>query len=460
MFDKKFKFNVLQTGFSEFINAIVQFVFIFSLPFFISKENLGLFFSYKAVVASLLVMFRFAFDIALTRYLGFFSGNESKQKQVFSSTLILFGVASIISILILMFFSQLIEIKFFDNNFNLIVYLIVTLFLHGVYRICYCFYQGKLKIALANILSLTVYSGGHLVIILLLFFKFIGDVETIILCSSLIFIVTLIPFVKIIYENFVFDFEFREILEYSIPRVPHMVLSGFLMSANVMLAKYFFTNEAAGDLGITTRMFQIIGMFAYSFNMILLPKVSEMIGKGETKELKISMEKYIDVIIFLGTVATFLFFTITPKILNFLPPQYKTAEIVLKVFTFAILPYTIYMMLRSIIHGIDKKPIQLYVDLASISVLFITFFILRLYISNPLVIISISMTASMFTSGMYSVVYLLTKLKIKPLVKKWTFHILFITVLCILSTKAFYTSIFMLIILESTSILKYLKNKP
>jgi O-antigen/teichoic acid export membrane protein len=459
IFDKNFKINALATGVVEVFNAIVQFVFIFSLPFFISKEYLGLFFSYKAVVASLLVLFRFAFDIALTRYLGFFAGNDQKQKQVFSSVLVLFFGGTIVSFGFLFVLSTILSTKFFDNNIVIVFYVILTLFLHGIYRLCYCFYQGKGSIKFANLLRLFIYSGGHFIIILLLFFKIISNVETIILCSSLIFVVTLIPFVKIIAQNFVFDFEFREILEYSIPRIPHMVLSGFLMSANVMLAKYFFSNEAAGDLGITTRMFQIIGMFAYSFNMVLLPKVSELVGKGKTRELQVSLAKYIDVIVYLGIVGIFLFFTVTPKVLLFLPKQYWTAEIVLKVFAFAILPYTAYMMLRSVIHGIDKKPIQLYIDLTSVSVLFLVFFIFQNKIDNPLLLISISMTASITVSGVVSILYLLKTLKIIPPIQKWFFHFLFVCVLILLSEKSWLVAMAVFLVLEGISGLKYFKVK-
>jgi len=448
MFDRKLKFSILQTSFAEMTNAVVQFCFIFSLPFLIPKDSLGIFFSYKAVVASFLVLFRLALDIALTRYLGFYSENLKKQKQVFSSILVLFVFGSVISVLVLVLFSDFLAVKFFDGNLKLVLYVGITLFFHGIYRICYCFYQGKSEIKFANILSVSVYSGGHFVIILLLFFKIINSVETIILCSSLIFLVSLIPFVKIIFRNFVFDFEFKELLEYSIPRIPHMLLSGFLMSANVMLAKYFFSNKAAGDLGITTRMFQIIGMFAYSFNMVLLPKVSALIGKGEGEELKKSMGKYVDVTMYIGTVGSFLFFTITPHVLGFLPSQYQTAEVVLKIFSFAILPYTVYIMLRSVIHGVDKKPIQLYVDLSSVSVLFVVFFVFRVYESNPLVLISVSMTASIFTSGIFSIVYLLLKLNIKPFFQKWVFHMIFIVILCMLSQNFWIFSLVMFFVFE------------
>ncbi|RLE16715.1 MAG: hypothetical protein DRJ14_07950 [Acidobacteria bacterium] len=429
LFDKKFRSDILQTVLVQLL-SLVSFVIllVFVLPRYISKPDLGLYVTFRALVASLFPLYTVALDIAQARYLGYHTGEIIEQKKVTTTVLTVFLVVAIISTSVVSLVKPFILKHFFDGNISLFHALIAALIFTGTYRISYTFFQGHKKMRWANALQSAIFILGNLLTALLVATGVISGITEIVWFVALMPSVSLLPFCYILATQWVKAFDFRKILIYALPRVPSLFMTGLMMSSAVMLAKYFYSSALAGDFGIATRFFQLAGTLAYAFNMVLLPGVSELWGKGRKKELARSLSVYADLVVMAGTAAIFVFFALGPFAIHwFLPTQYESGIPILQILSFAALPYLFYLMFRSIIHGVDTRPIQVFIDLARGSVLLISFTLLgHFYTDSPAVVISLSLALSHLTAGISSYGYITKRIGFHGKMKLWGIHLLLV----------------------------------
>jgi len=429
LFDKKFRANILQTGLVQIL-SLISFVIllVFVLPRYISKADLGLYVTFRALVASLFPLYTVALDIAQARYLGYHTGNSSEQKKITTTVLAVFFIIGIFSTSIVWLAKPFILQHFFDGRISLFYALVTALIFTGTYRISYTFFQGHKKMYWANILQSAIFILGNLLAAMLIATGAINGIREIVWFVALMPGVSLLPFCYILTTQWTRNFDFKKILIYAFPRVPSLFMTGLMMSSAVMLAKYFYSSALAGDFGIATRFFQLAGTLAYAFNMVLLPGVSELWGKGEKKELARSLSSYANLVVMAGTAAIFIFYALGPLAIHwFLPAQYKSGIPILQILAFAALPYLFYLMFRSIIHGVDTRPIQVFVDLARGSVLIVSFAVLsRIFPNSPAVVISISLALSHLTAGISSYGYITKRIGFRGKPGMWGVHLLII----------------------------------
>jgi O-antigen/teichoic acid export membrane protein len=426
LFDRKFRYNIVQTGLVQvFSMASFVILLVFVLPRFISKPDLGLYVTFRALVASLFPLYTVALDIAQARYLGYHTGDPDEQKSVTSTVLIVFFIVAIISTGLIFPAKPFILKHFFDGNISIFYALMTALVFSGTYRISYTFFQGHKKMEVANILQSAIFIFGNLIAAILISTGAISGITQIVWFVALLPGLSIFPFIYILATQWVKIFDFRKILVYALPRVPHLFMTGLMMSSAVMLAKYFYSSALAGDFGIATRFFQLAGTLAYAFNMVLLPGVSELWGKGDKDELASSLSRYADLVVGAGTVAIFVFYAMGPFAIRwFLPSQYESGIPILQILAFAALPYLFYLMFRSIIHGVDTRPVQVVVDLARGAVLLGVFAVLtKFYPDSPAVVISIALALSHLTAGISSYSYITRRIGFHGRLTLWGIHL-------------------------------------
>ena len=437
LFDRKFRYNILQTGLVQVL-SLVSFVvlLVFVLPRFISKPDLGLYVTFRALVASLFPLYTVALDIAQARYLGYYAGNVEQQKQVTTTVLVSFFTVAILSTSILFLVKPFILYPFFDGQVSLFYALMAALIFSGTYRISYTFFQGHKKMGWANVLQSTIFILGNLLVAVLIATGTINGITEIVWFVALMPGISVLPFLYILSTQWVKRFDFRKVLVYALPRVPHLLMTGLIMSSGIMLAKYFYSNSLAGDFGIATRFFQLAGTLAYAFNMVLLPGVSELWGKGERKELAHSLSRYADLVMAAGTAAIFVFYAMGPYAIRwFLPSQYESGIPILQILAFAALPYLFYLMFRSIIHGVDTRPVQVFVDLARGTVLVVSFVLLNhFYPDFPAATISVSLALSHLTAGFSSYGYITSRIGFHGKLSVWGVHLVLVLGLVLMAS--------------------------
>jgi len=423
LFDRTTRYNVIITISTQVIIAISFLVMLGALSRVFPKSDMGLYGNYKSLLQFLFFLYTFGMDIGLARYLGFYSDNPEMQDRSLSTVVVLYLVLAVVSTGFLYAFRDFVTVRLFGGDPFLFHCTVLALALLGTFKIIYTYYQGMRRMVAANLLQLAVLGGGNFLVTALVLTGVIRDLRTVVLLLSVVLAIAIPPLVVMVVRRFHCRFNFGEMIRYSFPRAPHIFLSGIILTFGIMLASYFYSYAMAGDFTVTTRLFRILGMGAYGFNMVLLPGVAAMAGTGRSRELNQSLERYGNLVMHLGIVAMFVCYVLSPPAIRiWLTDQYVSAIPILRIFSFSIPLYLFYLMFRSAIHGMDERPIQLYIDLASFAVLLASFFLVRNLMDRPAQVIAIAMALAFATNGLLSIFYLHRVAGVRAHMVSWGVH--------------------------------------
>ncbi len=451
LFDSFFKKNVIYLSILQILVAVSFFVLIGSIAHTFPKETVGLYGNFRGLVQVLFVLYTMSFDIALARYLGTYSKDEKAQKEIFSTVIVLFGILSIVSTLLLLLFQGFITENFLKQDLLMFVATVFSLFSMGIYKIVYTFYQGKKEIPKANIIQIIAYFSGNIIISVLIISGLIRSIHTVAFLLGAFLLTPLIILIKLIKENFVKRYRFKEVCYFAIPRSISVFLSGLALSASVLLATYFYSYKVAADFTITSRILRIVEIVTYAFNIIFMPLIAEKVAEKNYSLLKQSLTPFQDLVIFTGLIGSFFVFTFSKfLILSWLPERFTPSILILQIMAPGVFFYFYFVMFRSIIHSMDEKPVQTYIELAGVLGLFLAFGILYNLNLNPILTISISVNIYFFIKALYSFIFVNKKLKLRKKVFLWIFNALLLIFLSYISTFSLPTSIFLFLIIEGT----------
>ncbi|BBB31879.1 hypothetical protein TTHT_0255 [Thermotomaculum hydrothermale] len=456
LFDSFFKKNVVYLSILQVLVALSFFVLIGSIAHIFPKEDVGLYGNFRGLVQVLFVLYTMAFDIALARYLGTYSKDNEAQKEVFSTVVVLFIVSSIFSTAILFLFGTFLTDRFLKNDFLMFLATVFSLFSMGIYKIVYTFYQGKKEIPKANLLQFFSYFLGNIIIAIFIITKTITSIHLIAFLIGFFQFIPVVILAKLIKENFVRKFRFKEISYFAIPRSISVFLSGLALSASVLLATYFYSYTVAADFTITSRILRIVEIVTYAFNIIFMPLIAEKVAEKDFKLLKQSLSPFQDLVIFVGLLGGFLVFSLSKfLILSWLPQRFYPSIFILQIMSPGVFFYFYFVMFRSIIHSMDEKPIQTYIEFAGVLGLFITFFILYKLNLKPAISISVSVDIYFFIKAFYSFVFVNKNLKLEKNKLMWISNSFLLIVLGLLSLKLPAVSIILFLIVETALFFKH-----
>ena len=436
LFDDFFKKNVIYLSILQILVALSFFVLIGSIAHVFPKDDVGLYGNFRGIAQVLFVLYTMSFDIALARYLGTYSKDKEAQKEIFSTVIVLFSISSVIATGILFLLSGFITEKFLKNDFLMFLATVFSLFAMGIYKIVYTFYQGKKEIPKANMVQFFAYFVDNIAIAALVITKTLKSIHLVAFLLGLFLFSPIAVLLKLIKENFVRKFRFKEVCAFALPRSISVFLSGLALSASVLLATYFYSYTVAADFTITSRILRIVEIITYAFNIIFMPLIAEKVAEKDFKLLRDSLSPYQDVVVFLGLIGGFLMFALSKfLILTWLPQRFAPSVLILEIMSPGVFFYFYFVMFRSIIHSIDEKPVQTYIELAGVIGLFITFFSLYRLNIRPAYSISLSVNIYFFVKALYSFVFLNKRLKLENKTAMWILNTAFLIVLCFVSKK-------------------------
>ncbi len=449
LFDKFFRQNIIYLSIVQVLVALSFFVLIGSIAHAFPKADVGLYGNFRGLVQVLFVLYTMSFDIALARYLGTYSKNKEAQKEVFSTVVVLFVFSSILSTAGLFLFNSFLTKKFLKGDFLIFLATVFSLFSMGIYKIVYTYYQGKKEISKANILQFFVYFLGNVIIALLVLTKVITSIYQVTFTLGLCLFVPIFVLLKLTKENFVKRFRFKEICYFALPRSVSVFLSGLALSASVLLATYFYSYTVAADFTITSRILRIVEIVTYAFNIIFMPLIAEKVAEKDFALLQKSLSPFQDIVIFLGLIGAFLVFVLSKfLILSWLPQRFYPSIFILQIMSPGVFFYFYFVMFRSIIHSMEEKPIQTYIEFVGVPGLFLTFFILYKIGLKPAITISVSVNVYFFLKALYSFIFVNKRLKLEAKSFLWILNFIFLSILAIASLKFLLFSISLFVIVE------------
>ena len=436
LFDNFFRKNVIYLSVVQVLVALSFFILIGSIAHIFPKDDVGLYGNFRGLVQVLFVLYTMSFDIALARYLGTYSKDNNAQKEVFSTVVVLFIISSVFSTIVLFIFSGFLTERFLKRDFLMFLATVFSLFAMGIYKIVYTYYQGKKEIPKANIVQFLCYFIGNVIIAILVITKIITSIHAVAFMLGLFLLLPIFTLIKLIQENFVKNFRFKEICYFALPRSISVFLSGLALSASVLLATYFYSYTVAADFTITSRILRIVEIVTYAFNIIFMPLIAEKVAEKDFKLLKQSLSPFQDIVIFLGLVGGFLVFSLSKfLILSWLPQRFFPSIFILQIMSPGVFFYFYFVMFRSIIHSMEEKPIQTYIELVGVLGLFISFFALYKLNLKPAISISVSVNTYFFLKAVYSYIFVNKRLKLETKKVFWIFNTVFLIFLALLSLK-------------------------
>jgi O-antigen/teichoic acid export membrane protein len=388
--------------------VLVGFIFIYRLiANNFGPEGVGKYSLVRRVVGFFYPILLLGLGIGLPRYIAMSRSKEEGRAYIKSGILVVAALT-----FILLFFINLFKVYFSQIFFGNITYTNLvfpfSFFLLGLilHLLVYSYFRGHLYVKSFNFLQ--IINLALVPIGILIFFKYISIERLIILIGITTFIIAFIFFLFFIKEilgpikKWQFKSSLRELLRYSLPRIPGDFGFAGLLSLGPIFAAHFASIQEVGYLVVSQNLLTgICGMVA-PLGIILLPKVSYLIAQGEQETIKKNLDLFIAAILQCSIFVCAQLMIFTDSIIRFwLGSEFFGAILVMRIAFISIIFYAFYVVMRSILDAAKVKPLNAINLFISLGVLLLMtamlLFIFNLF--TPIISLSVSSSFGLVCLG-------------------------------------------------------------
>jgi O-antigen/teichoic acid export membrane protein len=300
--------------------------------------------------------------IALPRYLGLSSNRHDGRvtKAYFGAALCCAVCGAGLCMLTMNAFPAKIAFVFFGStNYARVVFplslMMVGLVLHGV---VYSYFRGNLNMSRANGVQLANLSFVPLIA----FTRFGSSIRQVLLALGLMWTaVALVALLFTPWQSVVirgFD-EVTILLRYGLQRVPGDFIAMALFSLPSTFVAHMYGMQDAGFVAFGTSMLTMVGSAFAPIGLILLPKASQMVGRGALPELREHFAPIIKLTLIGSLFLTGVVeITAYPVIRVYLGPGFENLVIFVRILAIGIVPYCVYIVSRGLIDAVEHKAIN------------------------------------------------------------------------------------------------------
>lgn len=273
--------------------------------------------------------------------------------NVFSSLFFIIILTSIFAVLVTLFSD------FFGNLFwgtilyeDLIIIISFYVISLAAFNIVFSFARGLMDLKVANIMTL---SNSVLPILFLPYFSKIEHFYLAFFVTN-VFLALFFLYFILHKHNFFYYFsykiylrQFKKMFYFGIPRVPGDFALEGILSLPVFITAHLSSTRNASNLGFAITLISMIGTLTSPISVILLPYSSKLISSKKIDELK----KHVNLILFIFAPAaillTVIFWVFSKNIVKiYLGNFNEDISTSLSFVSVVFLPYTIYMIVRSV----------------------------------------------------------------------------------------------------------------
>ena len=203
--------------------------------------------------------------------------------------------------------------------------------------------------------------------------------------------------------------ESRDIIKYSLVRIPSLILITLIFRFPVFYASYKISISASGYVAIVVSVLHLLTIFSMPFNLIFLPKFSSLIKNNLVENIKNYSLIILDFIFtFLPIVVVMLFGLTRYIVLLWFGPKYLVTVDGVAAAILASVFYLGYALIRGVLDGLYEFPFINIINLAGL----LTVVVLSLLMGNGIFEISAALCCGLFILGISAIFVLVKKLQL------------------------------------------------
>lgn len=317
----------------------------------------------KRVIAFLVPLFALGLGVGLPREVARVNGTENDAQKYFilKYALLIILAPTIVSFILISMFSGKIALLIFSDASYFYLLLPMGIFMFGslLTALAYSYFRGLDRIVVSNLLQ--VINMALVPIIVMAFFS--DDVSSFFSTSGIIIAVISLGFLwSQLRKNYGgSNLEIlRRLFSYSIRRVPGDISLQLLFVIPAILTAHVAGVEEAGKVSFGLAVLTMASTPLSPLSVLLLPKSMKLFIQGNLDDLKRmvnSMLKYTLVAYFVVSLSLFVG---AEFVVNIFFGIDKLTSFVIKGIAIATMPYSVYILLRSIVDAGSRRAYNSY----------------------------------------------------------------------------------------------------
>lgn len=363
--DASLKKDYILTFIVQFINLASVFLVYKLAAEFLGTDGFSGYALSRRTISLIAPALLMGLAVGIPKYIahGYADPNQNNPDAYFISALIILAPVVLIFCIFFNLFNGTFSFLFFGSSDYGFLILPITCMVTGntLHTLCYSYFRGRLLMLRANLLQI-INIGIIPPAIFFLFGKTLSSVLTVTGISwilvSLIFSIFL-PIRSVFCSLKKLVPYAKEIIGYSIMRVPGDFALSALLALPAILTAHIAGTKVGGYVAFGIVVFNMGGYFFAPISTILLPKASHMIAKSDYNALKYDLKRMLIFAICLTTLGVVILEIFTAQLIEiYLKKDFFETIVIVKIIAIAVIPYVVYILLRSIIDAGYVKPIN------------------------------------------------------------------------------------------------------
>jgi len=311
--------RALQTGAKQG----TSFLMFFISAYYLSPQELGIFSYMMATIGLLLIVCDFGFSQAVTKYITELKVKKSENldKVLFSVSAVIIGLASLVSIFVILFGKNIFK------EYDLILYLLPYLYFAPLSSVADGVYRGLQKFKKLSIINLIIAAVSLLASYLLIKnYKLTG---AIISQNLLVGLLT----IALLFSSEIIKFKFDKDITLKILRYAFTI--GFInilyflyTRADILILKSYNYTAEIGYYEVVNRVFKLIYLPFTIIGQVIAPNITQIYTQKNYVKVKNKLIKYVTIFVSFGIVmAPALYLGLPLLIHNYFNKYFTSATI-------------------------------------------------------------------------------------------------------------------------------------
>lgn len=374
---KDYFYTYLTYGIS-FISTLAVYYFVTQRFEYIEFEKYNL---SRRVIGITSVILMLGVAVSLPKSVAVVSFNKNStlynSANLFSVLIFVLTLASVFSLTVFLFPNFYGQIFWNTNQYKNLLKIISVFVVSSIFfNIVFSFSRGIMDMFFANVMTLCN------ALIPLCFLPFLNKIENYYLAISYFnfFLASLFLYwiikkhkLKIFYSASLYRRQLSKILTFGIPRVPGDFALEGILSMPVFITAHMLNTEEASNLGFAISLISMVGTFISPVSIILLPYSAKLMYEKNLTELNRHVHKIFLLFLPVMLVITLMFILFSDLITeNYFNNLSRDVSFYMKVVSGVFLPYSVYLIVRSVNDIFYIKPVNAINTIFSLSVLLIS----------------------------------------------------------------------------------------